>query len=63
MIPVVSDANGCQWLDKDDNYPIELAIDGGARAVITHNVRDLRRGEPIWDRSAGADAGRMSGAT
>jgi hypothetical protein len=27
----------------------ELAVAGGARAVITHNVRDLRRGELIWD--------------
>jgi predicted nucleic acid-binding protein len=31
--------------DEGDNHVIELAIAGGARAVVTHNVRDLRRGE------------------
>ncbi len=31
--------------DEGNNHLIELAIAGGARAVVTHNVRDLRRGE------------------
>ncbi len=31
--------------DVGDNHLIELAIAGGARAVVTHNVRDLRGGE------------------
>lgn len=31
--------------DEGDNHLIELAIAGGASAIITHNVRDLRRGE------------------
>jgi putative PIN family toxin of toxin-antitoxin system len=35
--------------DEADNFLLELAIAGGARAVITHNVRDLRRGELVWD--------------
>ena len=31
-----------------DDYLIELAVAGGARAIITHNVRDLRRAELRW---------------
>ncbi len=31
--------------DEGDNDLIELAITGGAAAVVTHNVRDLARGE------------------
>ena len=31
--------------DEADNHLIELAIAGGAAAIITHNVRDIRRGE------------------
>ncbi|HJQ58407.1 MAG TPA: putative toxin-antitoxin system toxin component, PIN family [Vineibacter sp.] len=31
--------------DEDDNFLIELAIAGGAVAVVTNNIRDLRRGE------------------
>lgn len=31
--------------DEADNHLIELAIAGGAASIITHNVRDLRRGE------------------
>ncbi len=31
--------------DEADNHLIELALAGSAAAIITHNVRDLRRGE------------------
>ena len=31
--------------DEADNHLIELALAGGAAAIITHNVRDVRRGE------------------
>lgn len=31
--------------DEADNHLIELAIAGGATAIITHNVRDVRHGE------------------
>ena len=31
--------------DEGDNHLIELAVAGAARKLITHNVRDLRRGE------------------
>lgn len=31
--------------DEADNHLIELALAGGAATIITHNIRDLRRGE------------------
>lgn len=34
--------------DEGDNHLIELAIAGGAEAIVTHNVHDLRRGELSW---------------
>lgn len=34
--------------DEGDNHLIELAIAGNAEAIVTHNVRDLRRGELAW---------------
>ena len=34
--------------DPGDDFLIELAVAGAAGAVVTHNVRDLRRGELRW---------------
>ena len=34
--------------DPGDDHLVELAVAGGARAMITHNVRDLRRAELQW---------------
>ena len=31
--------------DEADNHLIELALAGNAAAIVTHNVRDVRRGE------------------
>ena len=31
--------------DEADNHLVELAIAGGADAIITHNIRDIGRGE------------------
>jgi len=36
--------------DESDNHLIELAMAGGASAIITHNVRDIRRGELLLNR-------------
>lgn len=34
--------------DEKDNHLIELAVAGNAAAVVTHNVRDLTRGELVF---------------
>ncbi|APH72902.1 putative toxin-antitoxin system toxin component, PIN family [Aquibium oceanicum] len=34
--------------DEKDNHLIELAIAGRASAIVTHNVRDVTRGELIF---------------
>ena len=34
--------------DAGDDYLVELAVAGGAQAVVTHNVRDLRSAELRW---------------
>ena len=38
--------------DEADNHLIELAIAGGASAIITHSLRDLGRGELRFGRLA-----------
>ena len=46
----------CEWIkvyylwrphlpDEGDNHLVELAIAGGAEVIVTHNIKDLRRGE------------------
>jgi predicted nucleic acid-binding protein len=34
--------------DEGDNHLIELAVAGNARAIVTHNVKDLQRGQLFW---------------
>ena len=34
--------------DEADNHLIELAVAGGAKAIITHNTRRLSRGQLLW---------------
>jgi putative PIN family toxin of toxin-antitoxin system len=34
--------------DESDNHLMELAVAGGAKAIITNNVRDLKSGELIF---------------
>ena len=46
----------CEWVpvfylwrpnlpDEGDNHLVELAVAGAAATIVTHNVRDLRRGQ------------------
>jgi len=35
--------------DEGDNHLIELAMAGSARAIVTHNVKDVRRGELLFN--------------
>jgi len=35
--------------DEGDNHLIELAVAGGATAIVTHNTRDLAHGELVWN--------------
>jgi putative PIN family toxin of toxin-antitoxin system len=34
--------------DEGDNHLIELAVAGPAQAIVTHNVRDIARGQLAW---------------
>lgn len=35
--------------DEGDNHLIELAVAGRARAIVTHNIRDVGRGELLFN--------------
>ena len=36
--------------DEADNHLVELALAGGAAGIVTHNVRDLGRGELVFEQ-------------
>jgi len=36
--------------DEADNHLVELALAGAAAGIVTHNVKDLARGELIFDQ-------------
>lgn len=36
--------------DEADNHLVELALAGGAAGIVTHNVRDLGRGELVFNQ-------------
>lgn len=38
--------------DEGDNYLVELAIAGGAKAIVTYNIRDFRLGDLRWPNLA-----------
>lgn len=36
--------------DEADNHLVELALAGGVAGIVTHNVRDIGRGELIFNQ-------------
>jgi putative PIN family toxin of toxin-antitoxin system len=38
--------------DEGDNHLVELAIAGGAEAIVTYNIRDFRLGDLRWPNLA-----------
>ena len=45
--------------DEKDNHLIELAIAGNASAIVTHNVKELTRGELVWGQLRVMTPGQM----
>jgi len=45
--------------DEADNHLIELAVAGGAEAVVTKNVKDFSRGELRFARLAILTPGQL----
>jgi putative PIN family toxin of toxin-antitoxin system len=38
--------------DEGDNHLVELAVAGGAEAIVTYNIRDFRLGDLHWPNLA-----------
>ena len=36
--------------DEADNHLVELALAGGAAGIVTHNIRDISRGELVCEQ-------------
>lgn len=45
--------------DESDNHVVELAVAGGAEAIVTHNLRDFRRMELRFHRLEVLDPDRF----
>lgn len=45
--------------DESDNHVIELAVAGGAEAVVTKNVKDFSKGELLFARLAVLTPGQL----
>ena len=66
--------SACRWVriyyawrpnlrDEGDNHLVELAVAGGAQAIVTRNVRDLRSGELRFDEIAVLTPQQLLGET
>ena len=66
--------SACRWVriyyawrpnlrDEGDNHLVELAVAGGAQAIVTRNVRDLRSGDLRFDEIAVLTPQQLLGET